>query len=49
MFKQQLKEWHQNRYKYTGIKPTFEGLWCVQNRKIVPDLKAAVLIRGSVK
>lgn len=48
MFKEQLKEWSQNRSKYQGIKPTFDNMWCIRERDVVADLRIAVLIRDGV-
>lgn len=48
MFEKQLKEWNQNRSKYNGIKPTFDGKWCIRGGDVVSDLKRAVLIRDGL-
>lgn len=49
MFEKQLKEWNQNRSKYTGIKPTADSMWCVRGRDTLPSLKQAVIIRDGGK
>lgn len=48
MFKEQLKEWSQNRSKFHGIKPTFDNMWCIRGRDVVSCLKRAVLIRDGM-
>ena len=48
MFEQQIKTYNQNRGQYSGIKPTFDGKWCISGRDVVSCLKRAVLIRDGM-
>ena len=48
MHEQQMKEYAKKPSLYHGIKPTFDGMWCIRGGDVVSDLKKAVLIRDGV-
>jgi hypothetical protein len=47
-FEKELKHYKENRGKFNGIKPTFDGMWCIRERDVVACLKKAVLIRDGL-